>query len=165
MKVVPTRRTDYGIRALLYLALSETEFVKAAEIAENMDMPLGFLHQVLQELQRTRLVISRPSRSGGYRLAKSAADITILDIVEALEGPIGAEECALRGGPCHWGEVCALHGVWSSAQEALTSQLASATLQQVANEDRALAEGTATIPENSHRKRRKVQITKPQAGS
>ncbi len=157
MKLVPTRRTDYGIRALLYLALREGERVKAAEIAENMDVPIGFLHQVLQELQRTRLVTSRPSRSGGYSLAKSPDDITILEIVEALEGPIQADECALRGGPCHWGDVCALHWVWSSAQDALATQLASATLRKVAEDDRALAMGTKEIPVNAHRKRRQVR--------
>lgn len=165
MRVVPTRRTDYGIRALLYLALSDSERVKAAEIAENMDVPVGFLHQVLQELQRTRLVTSRPGRSGGYSLVRSPSDITILQIVEALEGPIEAEECALRGGPCHWGEVCALHWVWSSAQDALAAQLGSATLQRVADDDRMLAAGTKAVPENAHRKRRQTQITKGRAGS
>jgi len=156
MKVVPTRRTDYGIRALLYLARSELPRVKAAEIAEEMDVPMRFLHQVLQELQRMRLVTSRPSRSGGYSLARPPADITILEIVEALEGPIEPAECALRGGPCHWGEVCALHWVWSAAQEALREQLASATLQQVVDDDRALAEGTKAIPEKPHRRPRRT---------
>lgn len=151
MKVVPTRRTDYGIRALLYLALSDQPRVKAAEIAEQMDVPIGFLHQVLQELQRALLVTSRPSRSGGYSLARAATDITVLQIVEALEGPIHAPECALRGGPCHWEDVCALHWVWSAAQDALAAELASATLQQVADDDRALAAGTKAIPASSHR--------------
>ncbi len=146
MKLVPTRRTDYGIRALLYLAMSESERVKAAEIAENMDIPVGFLHQVLQELQHTRLVTSRPSRSGGYSLARSPAEITILEVVEALEGPIRAEECPLRGGPCHRERGCSLHRVWSSAQDALADQLASATLQRLADDDRALAAGTQPCP-------------------
>ena len=117
MKIVPTRRTDYGIRALIYLASHHGERSKAAEIAEAMDIPAKFLHQVLQELQRGQLVASRPSRSGGYSLTRDPADISVLDIVQALEGPIRATECALRGGPCHWEDVCALHWVWSAAQQ------------------------------------------------
>jgi len=157
MKLVPTRRTDYGIRAMIYLASHDGERSKAAEIAEAMDIPTGFLHQVLQELQRARLVTSRPSRSGGYSLAQDPADVTILQIVEALEGPIEPEECALRGGPCHWEDVCALHWVWSSAQSALSEKLSDATLKQVAADDRALADGTKEIPLNAHRKPRRVR--------
>ncbi|MEK7292606.1 MAG: Rrf2 family transcriptional regulator [Actinomycetota bacterium] len=151
MKIVPTRRTDYGIRALIYLASHHGERSKAAEIAEAMDIPAKFLHQVLQELQRGQLVASRPSRSGGYSLTRDPADISVLDIVQALEGPIRATECALRGGPCHWEDVCALHWVWSAAQQALADQLGSATLAKLAEDDRALASGTKIVPTDSHR--------------
>ena len=65
-------------------------------------------------------------------------------------------ECALRGGPCHWDEVCALHTVWSSAREALRERLQSATLAEVAAEDRALRDGTATVPADAHRHRAKI---------
>ena len=75
MKLVPTRRTDYAIRALLFLAQNSEGRCKALEIAEAMDIPKGFLHQVLQELQRARLVVSQPSRQGGYALARSPAQI------------------------------------------------------------------------------------------
>lgn len=153
MKLLPTRRTDYGIRALLYLAEHGGGRSKAAEIAEAMDIPQGFLHQVLQELQRARLVTSRPSRHGGYALARPAEEISILEIVEGLEGPLEPEECALRGGPCHWDDVCALHWVWSSATQALTGQLASATLAQVAADDLALAAGEKLPPADAHRGR------------
>lgn len=161
MKIVPTRRTDYGIRALIYLASHQDERSKAAAIAEAMDIPAKFLHQVLQELQRGQLVVSRPGRSGGYSLTRDPADISVLDIVEALEGPIRATECALRGGPCHWEDVCALHWVWSSAQQALADQLGSATLAKLADDDRGLASGTKEIPVNSHRykTRRKASTT------
>lgn len=144
---------------MIYLASHDDDRSKAAEIAEAMDIPTGFLHQVLQELQRARLVTSRPSRSGGYSLARSPEEITILEVVEALEGPIEAEECALRGGPCHWENVCALHWVWSSAQQALAGRLAEATLKQVADDDQALAEGTKEAPADAHRKRRRSRAT------
>ena len=153
MKLAPTRRTDYGIRALIYLADPEHPRAKAAEIGAAMEIPIGFLHQVLQELQRARLVTSRSGPTGGYSVARSPDSITIREIVEALEGPIMASECALRGGPCHWDEVCALHWVWSSARKALCDQLDAATLARVAEDDRSLAEGRAVVPVDSHRRR------------
>jgi len=153
MKLQPTRRTDYGIRALIYLANHPGSHAKAADIGGAMDIPTGFLQQVLQELQRARLVTSRSGPSGGYALARGPESITILEIVEGLEGPFQAQQCALRGGPCHWDDVCAMHSVWSSATAALADRLAASTLAQVAADDRALAAGTAAVPVDSHRRR------------
>jgi Rrf2 family protein len=154
MKLVTTRRTDYGIRALIFLARAAEGHAKAGEIGAAMDIPTGFLQQVLQELQRARLVTSRSGPSGGYALARSSESITIRQIVEGLEGPIESQPCALRGGPCHWDEVCALHWVWSSAQAALGERLEEATLARIAADDEALAAGTAVVPLNAHRRPR-----------
>jgi Rrf2 family protein len=153
VKLVPTRRTDYGIRALLVLAEAEDPPVAANVIGRAMDIPTGFLQQVLRELQQAGLVTSRPGPSGGYALARPAEDISVLQIVEALEGPLRSAECALRGGPCHWDDVCALHWVWSSARDALCDELAGASLGRVAADDRALAAGTRGAPADSHRAR------------
>jgi Rrf2 family protein len=151
VKIVPTRRTDYGIRALLYLAGREGQRCKGFEIAEAMGIPKGFLHQVLQALQRAGIVNSMSSRRGGYQLARPAKDITLLEIVESLEASIDTGECALRGGPCHWQDVCALHWVWSSARSSFTECLARATLAQIVADDRGLAEGRKAVPEGAHR--------------
>jgi Rrf2 family protein len=153
MKLTPTNRTDYAVRALIYLANHPGSHAKAADIGAAMDIPTGFLHQVLQELQRARLVSSRSGPSGGYLLARKPEDITILEIVETMEGPIEASECALRGGPCHWDDVCALHWVWSSARAALADSLRGATLARVAADDRGLQEGALPVPADSHRRR------------
>lgn len=152
MKLTPTNRTDYGIRALIYLANHQGAHVKAADIGAAMDIPTGFLQQVLQELQRARLVRSRSGPAGGYLLARDPADITVLEVVETLEGPLETSECALRGGPCHWEDVCAMHWVWSSARRALRDSLQVATLAQVAADDRALATGSVPAPADSHRR-------------
>jgi len=154
MKLVPTRRTDYAIRALIHLANSEESPVSAAVIGKAMDIPTGFLQQVLREMQQAGLVTSRPGPSGGYALARPAGEISVLQIVEALEGPLRSTECALRGGPCHWDQVCALHWVWSSARDALCDELAGACLERVAADDRALADGGRTVPADSHRTHR-----------
>lgn len=151
MKLVPTRRTDYAIRSCVFLAQQEGESSKAVAIGEAMDIPKGFLHQVLQELQRAGLVSSRSGPNGGYALAREPERITIREIVEAMEGALSAQECALRGGPCHWANVCALHEVWSAAQQSLIDVLSESTLAQVAEDDRALAAGTKVVPASTHR--------------
>jgi Rrf2 family protein len=125
---------------------------KASAIASAMNIPSGFLPQLLQQLQRARLVLSHPGPNGGHALARPAAQITMREIVEALEGPLDTSECALRGGPCRWEEVCALHGVWSSARLALVESLESATLAAVAAEDRAITAGTVRTPNQARRR-------------
>ncbi len=151
MKIVPTRRTDYAIRALLHLAHNEGAMVTAAAISEEMEIPKGFLHQILPILQRNGLVEARPGRTGGYVLIRPPEDITLLQILEATEGPIAPDECALKGGPCHWDEVCAIHWVWSASKKAFSSELSKATLAQIAADDLALKAGTKEIPKTSHR--------------
>ena len=74
MKLVPTNRTDYGLRALIYLANSGSPWTKAAEIGSAMDIPVGFLQIVLQDLQRSRLVASKSGPKGGYALAARPID-------------------------------------------------------------------------------------------
>ncbi len=152
MKLVPTRRTDYAIQSMVYLTHRYGQVVPAASIAEGMQLDQGYLHQVLGVLQRAGLVTSRTGRSGGYSLGHPADEITLKDIVESTEGSIEEGECALRGGPCHWAQVCALHWVWSGAKSAFARELAAATLADVAEADLELAAGTAEVPATSHRR-------------
>lgn len=146
MKIVPTRRTDYGVRALINLAQNHPGGQAAPSISKDMEIPVGFLRQVLQELGRAGLVTSQPGRTGGYALAKDPKDITLYDIIEALEGSTEEPVCALDGGPCHWDRACAIHWVWLAAREAFTSKLRSATLAQIAADDAELRAGELPAP-------------------
>ena len=154
MKIVTTRRSDYGIRAVVCLAGTDRELVTAAEIARDMAVPRGFLHQVLQDLQRAGLVRSVSGRRGGYALDRPAEDISILEVLEALEGPLDLGQCALRGGPCRWDDVCALHEIWSAGRAAFCQSLASSTVADVARVDAELKVGRYPIPADSHRTKR-----------
>jgi Rrf2 family protein len=136
---------------MLWMARSSGEYATASQIAQEMEIPKGFLHQVLLALKKARLVVSRPGRTGGYRIAQDPRKVSVLEIIEALEGPIEAGECAMEGGPCHWEDVCALHWVWSGARSALAAELKAATLADVSRADRALREGTVAVPTDSHR--------------
>ena len=153
MKITTTRRSDYGVRAAICLATRTPDRVKAAVIAEEMDIPLGFLHQVLQALTVGGLAVSRTGRNGGYSLSRPPESISVLDIIESLEGPLGIGECALNGGPCYWDEVCALHEVWSACRAAFCEQLASASLAELAAVNRRLENNEYEVPTLTHRRR------------
>ncbi len=153
MNVKPSRRTDYALQAMIYLASADRRRTAAPEIADAMGLSVNYLRQVLRILTKALLVLSSPSPSGGYALARPASQISILEIMEAIEGPLTPAECVLRGGPCHWDDVCPMHIVWSGALRALTDRLATESLDTVAAADRALAAHAFPIPADAHRHR------------
>jgi Rrf2 family iron-sulfur cluster assembly transcriptional regulator len=124
-----TKRGDYAIRAMLALARAQNgTLLSVRRIAADMAIPRGFLPQVMLDLGRAGLVDAVAGRSGGYRLRRPAADITLLDVVEAVEGDSRRRTCILRGGPCSVGGVCEVHEAFFSAQGAMLAALGQATL-------------------------------------
>jgi Rrf2 family protein len=153
MQIELGRRADYAVRAVVDLARHHADpvRVKAREIAEEMDIPSNFVPQILAELVRAGVVESVAGRSGGYRLCRPPSEISLLEIIEAVDGEIASRECVLRGGPCHWDDVCAVHVPWSRAQQALRDQLARTMFQDIADIDAALEAGTFVVPEDAGR--------------
>lgn len=139
---------------MIYLAASDNVRTSAREIAKETGLSVNYLRQVLGLLVRKHLIASSPSPTGGYELARPAADITILDIVEGLEGPLTPDECILRGGPCHWKEACPMHPVWSAAVSDLISRFAGTSLASIAEIDQAIALHEFEVPADAHRRRR-----------
>lgn len=156
VRITPSRRTDYALKAMIYLASANGRRTAAPEIAEKMGLPVNYLRQALAALTKARLVVSSPSPTGGYLLARPAAEISILAIIEAIEGPFAPVNCMLREGPCHWDDVCPMHPVWSGAMQTLADHLAAASLAEVAANDRALEAGQFPVPEDAHRKRQRL---------
>jgi len=124
-----TKRGDYAIRAMLTLARApEGRLLSVRRIAGAMAIPRQFLPQVMLDLGRAGLVDAVAGRSGGYRLRRPAADITLLDVIEAVEGDSQRRTCILRGGPCGLDGTCDVHEAFFSAQDAMLAALASANL-------------------------------------
>ena len=127
-----SRRGEYAVRAALALAreAGTERYIKLREISEEMAIPLRYTQEILTLLMRAGLAEARAGKLGGYRLLRPPVEITILDVVEAAEGPLRQERCTLSGGPCHWeGQGCAVHATWDEANRALTSVLRRQTLQ------------------------------------
>ncbi len=123
---------------------------KAREIAAAMDIPARYVTQILANLVRQDLLVAVAGPNGGYALARPPAAISLLEVVEAAEGPIRLDECVLRGGPCDWERSCPIHDSWTRAQAALARQLDGTTFAQLAQADAALHAGTPDAPSVHH---------------
>lgn len=148
MRLELGRRADYAVRATIDLARHhETgKRRKAREIAEEMAIPATYVAQILAELVRDGLVTSMAGPSGGYSLARPPNQISLLAVVRAVDGELSSGRCVLRGGPCRWEDVCAVHEPWFRAQQAMLDQLERTTLARVIEIDTALDVGTYTLP-------------------
>ena len=145
MRLELTKRGDYAVRAMLALTRgSGNGLLSARRISDAMVIPVRFLPQVLADLQRAGLVEAAPGRSGGYRLAREAETISLLEVIEAVEGDSRRRSCVLRGGPCGLDGHCDVHDVFFAGQEALRGTFARSTLADLAGS--ATAEALEATP-------------------
>jgi Rrf2 family protein len=127
MRLELTRRTEYAIRACLRLA-SADGVVSGPTIAVDTAAPDRFLARILVDLAEAGIVEARIGRSGGYQLRRPAANLTLLELVEAVEGPSRSTRCVLHERSCDASRPCAIHPVWNAAQSGLIGVLAATTL-------------------------------------
>jgi Rrf2 family protein len=102
-----SKKADYGLIALKHLAQHAEASISAREIASEYNIPAELLAKVLQKLARKGLLVSQHGMNGGYVLARDPSKISIVDVVEALEGPIGITPCE-RGSNCEQLEFCSV---------------------------------------------------------
>lgn len=127
MRLEVTRRTDLAIRALLVLA-RRGDRVKAAELAEAVGASKGFLTQAMHPLVQRGWVRSDPGPTGGYAADFETDAVSVLEVIEAIEGPIDTGRCVLEDRPCAEAGTCALHRPWSRARGSLVDELGSQSL-------------------------------------
>lgn len=151
MQIALERRGDYSVRAVIDLARHFGEGRrKAREIATVMDIPVRYLPQLLAPLVRRGLLIATAGPEGGYALARNPASITVLEVIEAAEGPLESPRCVLRGGPCDWDETCPLHETWGRARDALATELGRTTLAELAAADEAIQNRPVRTRQSAH---------------
>jgi Rrf2 family protein len=145
-----TRKGDYAVRAALHLAKQwpDRPYIKIREVAAAMALPAGYTPRVLKILAEAGLAEARAGRQGGYRLTAAPETISLLVVVEAAEGSFTLDRCILRGGPCHWGDACAVHTAWATAMQACRESLRGTNLADLVRADDALRQspGTALRP-------------------
>ena len=114
------RKTDYALRCLAILAeATPGSLVSVHYLAETEKIPEDLLHKIMQSLGRAKLVRATRGRTGGFRLAKSAEKITVLQVLEVLQGPFAVNRCFLNSDRCIRQEVCWLREKLVSMQEEL----------------------------------------------
>ncbi|NQV07364.1 Rrf2 family transcriptional regulator [bacterium] len=128
MKLELSKRTDLAVRAIRHLESTRTR-IKRPELADEIGTTPDFLARVMADLVRAGWVESEPGRNGGYELSADSAEITMLELITAVEGVPDDGLCVLRGGVCAPGpDACSLHNAWSAARSALYAELDGSTV-------------------------------------
>jgi len=133
-----SRKIEYGMRAMIFLASQPPErTVPFREIARRMDVPQDFLAKILKILVAGKLVRSTRGAHGGYTLAKPARELSFLDVIEAVEGPVNVNVCQGpdRHDACKMSRGCTMYGVWQLGQERMLEVYRGTTLDTLAMSD------------------------------
>lgn len=144
-----TMTGEYAIRAMLHLAsLHFGTVAQISEISKQWGIPENFLRKISAQLSSAGLVASQRGLGGGVTLARPAEVITLLDIIEAVEGKISLNKCLVCDAFCPRDSWCAVHVVWGEAQAKLKEVLSSKSLAQLAvqnSENRAAFEKSQAV--------------------
>ena len=128
-----TRQADYAIRAVLYISkLGRDKRASTSQIAQEQHIPPSFLAKIISQLSIAGLLQTSRGARGGVMLAKQPVEITLLDVVESIDGPIALNECVIDEAGCSFGEDCPLRPVWCDAQDELVTRLRSTNFAQFA---------------------------------
>jgi len=128
-----TRQADYAIRAMVYLSHpSVNRRVPTGVIAEAEGIPHPFLTKVISQLSTAGLVVTSRGMGGGVLLARSPEEITLLHVIQAVDGPILISHCLLRSNTSEIESYCAVHDTWANIQAHLVRDLESVTMAELA---------------------------------
>jgi Rrf2 family protein len=126
-----TRETDYAVRCVLYLAQDKDQVASVGEIADQMHIPKSFLAKILQRLVREGIVESIRGVNGGFRLLRSPAQITLLEVLTAIQGVAPVNSCAIDKRRCNLSSRCGVHPVWIEIRREIERRLATQTIQSL----------------------------------
>jgi Rrf2 family protein len=129
MRLEVTRKSDLAVRSLRALA-DHGGRMKAPELASAVGSTAGFVSQVLNPLVRARWVRSDPGPAGGYSLAVQLSDVSVLKVIETVEGPTDTGRCVLANRPCKETGRCALHVPWQRARAQLLRELETTSVAE-----------------------------------
>ena len=129
-----SRISDYGIVLMASLAEQPPDtHLSAREIAERTQLPLPVVSKILKALTREGLLLSQRGPRGGYGLARSPDAINVVEMITALEGPIGLTECTMHPGHCVQEASCHVRKPWQQINHVVRSALARVTLAELAS--------------------------------
>ena len=124
-----SRRVDYAVRIMIELGMQPSDtFMSARRVSARTAVPKAFLHKITADLVRSGLISTQTGPTGGLALQKACCDITMLHIIEAIEGPVCLNICLLRPQECNRDRICPGHDVWGRLQSLVIAELEKTTL-------------------------------------
>ena len=127
-----TRQADYAVRAVLHLArIKNGNRTSTNAVAKEQRIPPSFLAKIVLQLSITGLVHTSRGAHGGLTLARDPKEITLLEVVEAIDGPIRLNECVGDNGVCTFDKDCPIRSVWCEAQDELVARLRKTDFAQL----------------------------------
>jgi Rrf2 family protein len=127
-----TRQADYAVRAVLYLArLGEAGRAPTSRIAKEMRIPPSFLAKIVSQLSVAGVVSTSRGARGGVSLARPPQEVSLLEVIEAIDGPITLNECVPDASECVFGDDCPVHGVWCETQATLVEKLKATNFRRL----------------------------------
>jgi Rrf2 family transcriptional regulator, cysteine metabolism repressor len=124
-------RGKYGLYAMHYLAQHQNDGLQSLSQIASVGIPKQYLEQLLGSLRRNGLIRSERGANGGYQLAKSPAEVTVLDIIDAMEGPLALSDCLSSDTQCARAGQCRVRLVWERLTDSINRELAGVTLKDM----------------------------------
>ena len=141
-----TKKADYGLIALKHLVVHGPESSSAKEIADTYGIPLPLLSKILQKLTKNGFLRSEHGTNGGYRLARSAREITALEVIRLIDGPVFLTTCFTEHGYCCHTDKCIVRDPLQKVHEGILRLLASITIFDMSQDSPKIAEDDLTKP-------------------
>jgi len=136
-----SRRLDYGLHIMISLAADESDQAQtSANLANKLQIPLPFLHQIAHSLMQAGLIRTSPGPHGGLRLNGDPNTISVLKIAEVLEGPIIMTPCLDGNDACPRQKTCAPQSMWDQLQRKIIDHLENCSLQSLVDQSKKLTE-------------------------
>ncbi len=130
MRLEMTKKSDLALKSLRCIGDADDDLVSGKWLAEKLGITTHYLPQVISPLVKAGWVASTPGPRGGYRLLVPLSKISVLEVIESIEGRIEDQGCVQRGIPCPEFDLCALHAPWQTALDAMLKELAAATIEE-----------------------------------
>jgi Rrf2 family protein len=130
-----TRRVDYAMRIMIELGqLEPGDCLSARKLSRKTAVPKAFLHKINSDLVKADLVRTYAGAYGGVALAQPAKEISLLQVVEAVEGTFCVNSCLIRPQECPRDVICPAHSIWGRVQNTLVNELSEITIAELAEE-------------------------------
>lgn len=134
-----SRKGEYAIRLILHLAANPAKVCTTGEIARAQDIPSAFLKKIIQDLQPSGFIISSKGQKGGIMLNVPPENISVGDIIQAVEGQLFLNVCLVKKGACSRDEVCPVHEMWRKCQDAVDGIWKAHNFKDMSDRGRQLA--------------------------